>query len=105
MPRPPAIAERVIRPFEGKAERIARVLIREPGKTWTMRELAAESRVSLGMASMVTSALEELGAVVKSHRGVTLFDAPGLVEAWVKAYQINRNPFQATSGSRCRCSE
>jgi hypothetical protein len=97
--RPPVVSERVIQPFEGKAERVARVLISEPGKTWNMRELAAKSQVSLGMASMVTGVLEQMGAVVKSRKGVALFDPSALVDAWVGAYQISRNPFQVYRGT------
>ncbi|MCE5259114.1 MAG: hypothetical protein LLG44_08670 [Chloroflexi bacterium] len=97
--RPQSEFERVILPFEGKAERVARRLLLGPAKTWNMRELAAVCGISLGMASMVTTALADLGAVAKSRKGITLFDAPALLDAWVKSYRINRNPFQVLRGT------
>ncbi|MHB9033296.1 MAG: hypothetical protein ACYC6L_09635 [Anaerolineae bacterium] len=97
--RPKAEFERVILPFEGKAERVARRLALQPGKTWHMRELAAACEMSLGMASMVTTALVEIGAVTKTRRGISLFNPALLQETWLKAYKINRNPFQVL---RCK---
>lgn len=102
--RPQSEFERVILPFQGKAERVPRRLLLEPSKTWNMRELAASCGISLGMASMVTTALVELGAIVKSRKGIALLDPTCLLDAWVKSYRINRNPFLAYYGSATRFS-
>jgi hypothetical protein len=81
-------------PFEGKAERIARRLLLEPQRRWTMRDLATAAGVSLGMASMVTSALAGEGLVRKSRAGLELDDAAGLMEAWADRYDLRRSTFR-----------
>jgi hypothetical protein len=93
-PRPSPGTPRTISPYEGKAERVARRMLFTPIKTWSMRELAGQCGISLGMASMVTTALVEQGVVTKTRRGVTLFDPRALLEAWEKAYHFSRNPYR-----------
>lgn len=93
-PRPSPGTQRNISPYEGKAERVARRLLLEPQKIWNMRELAAQGGISLGMASMVTTALVEQGVVTKTRKGVALFDPRTLLETWEKAYQVSRSPYQ-----------
>ncbi|MHB1355840.1 MAG: hypothetical protein ACYCZF_07665 [Anaerolineae bacterium] len=93
-PRPSPKSRRTISPYEGKAERVARRMLSLPRKTWNMRELAAQCGISLGMASMVTTVLLEQGIVTKTRKGVTLFDAQALLEAWEKVYQLNKSPYQ-----------
>lgn len=93
-PRPSPGIERTISPYEGKAERVARRMLLVPQKTWNMRELAAQCEISLGMASMVTTALVEQGVVTKTRKGVALFDPRALFETWEKAYHFSRNPYQ-----------
>ncbi|MFP3896359.1 MAG: type IV toxin-antitoxin system AbiEi family antitoxin [Anaerolineales bacterium] len=78
-------------PFEGKSERIVRRLLLEPQRHWHMRELAQAADVSLGLASMATSALAEDGLVAKDRSGLNLFDAGALLEAWSESYDIHRN--------------
>jgi hypothetical protein len=84
----------VRRPFEGKAERIARLLLLHPERRWTMRELAREADISLGLASMATSALAEEGLVAKSRAGLELFDPAGLLDAWAEHYDLRRSPYR-----------
>ncbi|MFH1084760.1 MAG: type IV toxin-antitoxin system AbiEi family antitoxin [Chloroflexota bacterium] len=81
-------------PFLGKAERVARRLLLEPNRRWNMRELAEASQVSLGMASMVTSTLADMGVILKSRRGVDLVGAGTLLDAWAEAYDIKRSAFR-----------
>ena len=84
----------VRRPFEGRAERIARLLLLQPERRWTMRELALEAGISLGLASMATSALAEEGLVTKSRAGLELFDPAGLLDAWAEHYDLRRSPYR-----------
>jgi hypothetical protein len=88
------MTRRSISPFEGKAERVTRKMLLNPKKSWNIRELATDCGISVGMASMVTSALADLGAVSKTRQGASLFDPRILLAAWEKAYQVSRNPFQ-----------
>jgi len=80
-------------PFAGKAERIARRLLMEPERVWTMRDLAKASGVSLGMASMVTTALANARLVTKGREGVTLADPGGLLDTWGESYDLRRSGF------------
>ena len=80
-------------PFAGKSERVARRMLLEAERRWKMRELAREAGVSLGLASMATSALAERGFVAKGREGVSLFDPAGLLDAWTSSYDFRRNPF------------
>ncbi len=82
-------------PFEGKSERVVRRLLLEQGRIWTMRDLAQASDVSLGLASMVTTALTEIGAVLKGRTGLSVLSPGLLLDAWSDRYDLRRSPFQA----------
>ncbi len=81
-------------PFEGKSERVVRRLLLEPGRVWSMRELAAAAEVSLGLASMVTTALTELGGVLKGRSGLSVMDPGLLLDAWSDRYDLRRSLFR-----------
>lgn len=78
----------VLTPFGGKAERVVRRLLFKPDKRWKMRELAEAADISLGLASMATSALAKEGLLVKSRAGVQLPDPSRLLDAWGSAYDL-----------------
>ncbi|NLX35387.1 MAG: hypothetical protein GXY68_01720 [Chloroflexi bacterium] len=80
-------------PFRGKAERVARRLLLERGRDWTMRELAAAAETSLGLASMTTTALAAQRLVAKSRQGLSAHDPTLLLDAWAEAYDLRRSPF------------
>ncbi len=91
----PHIGERHLRsPFQGKSEQIARTLLLQPDRQWTMRDLAKAAGVSLGLASMVTSDLAGMGAVSKSRKGVSLFNPADLLLKWAASYELRRSPFR-----------
>lgn len=79
--------------FEGKAERVVRTLLLDPERHWNMRSLAESSGVSLGLTSMATSSLANMGMVVKSRAGLDLFRPAALVDAWSQSYDMLRSPF------------
>ena len=81
-------------PFLGKSERIVRRLLIEPGRRWNMRELAVAAEVSLGLASMVTSSLAEMGVIGKQRSGTSLYDPRALLDAWAEHYDLRRSPFR-----------
>lgn len=91
----PNVRERVTRsPFVGRSEHIVRTLLLNPERCWTMRELAGEAGVSLGLASMVTSELAELGVVNKGRSGLTLFNGGKLLDAWAEEYDLRRSNYR-----------
>ncbi|MBN1401349.1 MAG: hypothetical protein JXA74_10965, partial [Anaerolineae bacterium] len=67
---------------------------------WSMRALAKAAHVSLGMASMTTTALAELGVVTKGRNGMDLFDPTGLLDMWSRHYDLKRNPFRIYRSQR-----
>lgn len=86
--------ERPVRkPFEGKAERLVRALLLEPERRWTVRELARAAGVSLGLASMVSAILAEMGLVAKYRGGLSLLSPWALLEVWKQHYDLRRSAF------------
>lgn len=91
----PHIRERHVRsPFLGKSERIVRTLLLHPERRWAMRELAAAAGVSLGLASMVTTDLAQMGVVSKGRSGLTLFSGGELLSAWAQEYDLRRSNYR-----------
>jgi len=80
-------------PFEGKAERLVRTLLLDPNRLWTLRELVKAAGISLGLASMVTSALADMGVVAKNRGGLGLLRPGALLDAWAQSYDLRRNAF------------
>jgi len=88
------VRQRQVRtPFEGKAERVVRTLLLKPDRHWNMRELARASQVSLGLASMATTALVNMGTVTKGRSGLELLGPAALLEAWSHSYDLQRSSF------------
>jgi hypothetical protein len=84
----------ILTPFEGRSERVVRRLMLTPGTVWNMRDLARESSVSLGLASMVTSTLADDGLVLKGRGGLSVMDVDALLDAWSQRYDLRRSLFQ-----------
>jgi len=78
----------------GKAERLARTLLLEPERRWTMRELAATSDISLGLASIASTQFADAGWVHKGRSGLTLRDGPSLLEGLSGTYDLMRNSYR-----------
>jgi len=53
--------------FAGKSPRVVRVLLSNPSKTWRIRQLATEANVSLGLASIVTNRLIDMGFLTRDR--------------------------------------
>ena len=69
--------------FDVKSSRIVRVLLIEPNRTWALRSLAEEAKVSLGLASYVASALIQMGFGNRDeHNRFSLTDPYRLIRHW-----------------------
>jgi len=79
--------------FTGKASDLLRVLLVNHPKTWTLRELAKESGVSLGWASKVSEALiRERLAIRDSERAELKLIAPeDLLRRWASFTNFDAN--------------
>lgn len=100
-------SDRALRdPFGDRASLIARLLVEQPERTWTARDLAQTAGVSTMTASHVVRQLRELDVLSVRKRGrafdVQLVDVRRLVEQWVLRYswrQCARLSVQAPVGS------
>lgn len=75
--------------FAGKSSRIVRVLLSNPARTWTIRQLASEAKVSLGLTSIVTNRLIDMGFLVRERSmKLRLRKEEELVKRWASAYDL-----------------
>ncbi len=72
--------------FEPKSSRVLRVMLTHPGRRWTLRELAKEARVSLGMSHYVTASLARMGLTTREESNkLVLIEPLRLLKQWAAA--------------------
>jgi len=75
--------DRIANPFQGKASRVVRALLAEPGRWWGVTELAARVDVSAGLAVKTLNSLEDEAYVRRNEgRRVRLSDGEALIRRW-----------------------
>lgn len=96
-------------PFSDRNSLVARTLLADAERTWSVRELAAHAGVSLGTASQVIRSLVGRGTVSHWQQGRTacirLADPGLLLRQWRAAYSWERNTavaFHAPMGDASR---
>jgi len=77
--------------YAPKAERLLRVLLCNPGKKWKIKELAVESRVSLGQASNVKRLLFDREFISGERGGFSLKEPAALLREWAENYDYHKN--------------
>ena len=78
--------------FSPKSSRIPRLLLMNPNKPITQREIAHETELGEGYVSKLISRLERENYVVRQKdRSVKLLDPNLLLDAWYDAYDFNDN--------------
>lgn len=71
----------------GRSSRIVRVLLSNPARIWTVRQLAMEAKVSLGLTSIVTNRLIDLGFLIRERSmKLRLRKEEELIKRWAVAY-------------------
>lgn len=76
--------------FELKSSRVLRVLLSNPGKPWTLRELAGGAGTSLGHTHAVCSALINGGYVIRNETNqLTIVDPLTLLRRWAAYHQYS----------------
>ncbi len=95
--------ERALNPFSKKASLVLRALLGHPGKTWGIRELAAETGLSVGHASDIANEVTRRGYAGEKDGGVALRDGGTALRDWIGAYNWSKNqvnsfvvPFEST---------
>lgn len=77
--------------FVGKSGRIVRSLLTDRDRVWSQSQLTERSKASSGLVSRIVQHLVSQGFVEKqSPREFRLLDPLGLIDAWVKADDLNR---------------
>lgn len=77
--------------YSPKSERILRVLLVYPYRTWKAVDLSKEAQVSLGMITQVGKKLIEEEWLKKTSQGISLTQPEKLLEEWSRNYTIKRN--------------
>lgn len=80
--------------YAPKAERVLRALLCNPGREWKIKELAAESVVSLGQASNVKKLLVDRELVSGKRGGFRIVDPVVLLREWADSYDYRKNEVQ-----------
>ncbi|OGQ82045.1 MAG: hypothetical protein A3G40_06790, partial [Deltaproteobacteria bacterium RIFCSPLOWO2_12_FULL_57_22] len=72
--------------FSPKSSRVIRCLLSDPGRVWTLKGLATETGVSIGLIHRIATALENNLFAKKELRAFKLEDPARLLEAWREEY-------------------
>ncbi|MBB4285417.1 type IV toxin-antitoxin system AbiEi family antitoxin [Roseospira goensis] len=72
--------------FRPKSAQVLRMLLRDPGRSWRVAELAEAAQVSLGHVSNVRSALINRAWAEVADDGLRLSSPGALLDAWRDAY-------------------
>ena len=82
--------------FVGKSSHIIRVLVSNPQKKWTTRQLAAEAKVSLGLTSIVTNDLIDMGFLIRERSmKLKLRKEEELMKRWAAGYNSSMQKSKA----------
>lgn len=85
--------------YSPKAERILRVLLRDPVRAWKTRPLATEAGVSLGQVSKVRNLLEEREWITVGTEGISLHDPGSVLAEWADRYNPLRSEMTECYGA------
>ena len=77
--------------YSPKAERLLRVLLSNPKREWRIKDLADESRISLGWASKVKGILSDWEWINPEHGRIVLIAYKELLFDWAANYREKRN--------------
>jgi len=77
--------------YSPKAERILRVFLTSPLRTWRVQELAGEADVSLGLVSKVKRILEDREWLDTQSSGFQLADPQKALEEWARKYHYSKH--------------
>jgi hypothetical protein len=77
--------------YSPKAERVLRVLLSNPKKTWKIKALADEAQVSIGQVSNVNKLLNDREWILKKQEGFVISAPEQLLSEWSENYTFRRN--------------
>jgi hypothetical protein len=77
--------------YSPMAERVLRVLLNNPGKTWRIQELANDADVSIGQVANVKQLLADREWIRSGTGGFTLIQPEALLGEWAENYRFKRS--------------
>lgn len=77
--------------YSPKAERLLRVMLNNPGKSWKVEEIAKEAQVSLGQVSNVKKLLLDREWIQADKVGFMMNEPEQLLSEWEENYSFRRN--------------
>lgn len=77
--------------YSPKSERVLRVLLTDPRKSWLVQELANVADVSLGLVSKAKRILENREWIEASQPGFRVSDPWSLLQEWAREYRFDRH--------------
>lgn len=77
--------------YSPKSERVLRVLLTYPYRSWKSIELAKEAQISLGMITHVSKKLEEEEWLKRTSEGICLTQPEKLLMDWSSNYSLQQN--------------
>jgi len=77
--------------YSPKAERVLRVLLNNPRRSWKIKDLANEAQVSLGQVSNVKKLLMDREWIQTETSGFALNEPRELLREWAENYSFRRN--------------
>jgi hypothetical protein len=77
--------------YSPKAERVLRVLLTSPQRTWRVQELASEAAVSLGLVSKVKQILKLREWLAPRSKGVRLLNPEAALTEWAGEYRYSKH--------------
>lgn len=88
----PFAAQRELRSlYYPKAERVLRVLLNHPKRTWTLQDLSTAASVSIGHVHKVKEKLLDLEWVAQDKVGLRMIDPMEALDRWADSYNFSRN--------------
>jgi hypothetical protein len=87
--------ERRVNPFSKRASLVLRAFLSNPEKEWRVRELSAETGLSLGHTSEVTASMVERGYISVTADRFLLKDPVGALHDWSNVYDWTSNSRQS----------
>lgn len=77
--------------FSPRSNRLLRVMLNNPKRSWQVQELAKEANVSIGLASKVKERLLDLEYAVEQNRNILLNRPEELLSKWADNYSFRKN--------------
>jgi hypothetical protein len=76
--------------FEVKSSRAIRVLLSNPGRKWTIREIASEAGVALGYVHAIVANMTQSGYLLRNQvNQLELVDPIRLIKRWAAYHEFN----------------